>query len=44
MSKNTKGPMLDRMKKIDNKFRKKDTKENEIDLKKYINKIYLNKK
>ena len=41
---NTKGNMLDRMKKIDKKFRKKDTKLNEIDLKKYIDKIYLNKK
>jgi len=39
MSKNTKGSMLDRMKKFDNKFRKKYTKYNEIDLKKYINKI-----
>jgi hypothetical protein len=41
---NSKGPMLDRMKKFDNKFRKKDTKLNEIDLKKYIDNIYLRKK
>ena len=41
---NSKGSMLDRMKKFDKKFRKKDTKLNEIDLKKYIDKIYLNKK
>ena len=41
---NTKGNMLDRMKKFDKKFRKKDTKLNEIDLKKYIDKIYLRKK
>jgi hypothetical protein len=41
---NSKGSMLDRMKKFDKKFRKKDTKLNEIDLKKYISKIYLNKK
>ena len=40
---NSKGPMLNRMKKFDNKFRKKDTKLNEIDLKKYIDKIYLTK-
>ena len=44
MTKNTNGSMLDRMKKFDNKFRKKDTSSNEIDLKKYIDKIYLNKK
>jgi hypothetical protein len=41
---NTKGNMLDRMKKFDKKFCKKDTKQNEIDLKKYIDTIYLNKK
>ena len=41
---NSKGPMLNRMKKFDYKFRKKDTKLNEIDLKKYIDKIYLTKK
>ena len=41
---NSKGPMLNRMKKFDHKFRKKDTKLNEIDLKKYISKIYLRKK
>ena len=41
---NSKGPMLNRMKKFDKKFRKKDTKLNEIDLKKYISKIYLNRK
>jgi hypothetical protein len=40
---NSKGSMLDRMKKFDKKFRRKDTKLNEIDLKKYINKIYLDK-
>ncbi len=40
---NSKGSMLDRMKKFEKKFNK-DTKQNEIDLKKYINKIYLNKK
>jgi len=40
---NSKGPMLDRMKKFEKKFNK-DTKQNEIDLKKYISKIYLNKK
>jgi hypothetical protein len=44
MSNNSKGSMLNRMKKFDNKFRKKDTIKNEIDLKKYIEKIYLNKK
>ena len=38
---NTKGPMLDRMKKIDKKFDNKKTIENEIDLKKYIDKIYF---
>ena len=32
------------MKKFDKKFRKKDTKLNEIDLKKYSDKIYLKKK
>ena len=42
---NSKGSsMLDRMKKFDNKFRKKDTIKNEIDMKKYIEKIYFNKK
>jgi hypothetical protein len=40
---NSKGPMLDRMKKFEKKFNK-NTKQNEIDLKKYINKIYLKKK
>jgi hypothetical protein len=40
---NSKGPMLDRMKKFEKKFNK-DTKQNEIDLKKYINKIYLRKR
>jgi len=36
---NSKGSsMLDRMKKFDNKFRKKDTIKNEIDMKKYIEK------
>jgi hypothetical protein len=39
---NSKDPMLDRMKKFEKKFNK-DTKQNEIDLKKYINKIYLRK-
>ena len=38
---NTKGPMLDRMKKFDKKFDNKKTIENEIDLKKYIDKIYF---
>jgi len=32
------------MLKFEKKFDKKDTKQNEIDLKKYINKIYLKKK
>ena len=41
---NSKGPMLDRMKKFDHKFCKKDTIKNEMDLKKYIDKIYLTKK
>ena len=40
---NSKGSMLDRMKKFEKKFNK-DTKQNEIDLKKYISKIYLKKK
>jgi len=35
--------MLDRMKKFEKKFNK-NTKQNEIDLKKYIDTIYLNKK
>jgi hypothetical protein len=38
---NTKGPMLDRMKKFDKKFNNKKTIDNEIDLKKYIDKIYF---
>jgi len=38
---NTKGNMLDRMKKFDKKFNYKKTIENEIDLKKYIDKIYF---
>ena len=37
----TKGPMLNRMKKFDKKFNKKNTIENEIDLKNYIDKIYF---
>ena len=37
----TKGPMLNRMKKFDKKFNNKNTIDNEIDLKKYINKIYF---
>ncbi len=37
----TKGPMLDRMKKIDKKFNNKKTIDNEIDLRKYIDKIYF---
>ena len=37
----TKGPMLNRMKKFDKKFNKKNTKYNEIDLKNYIDKIYF---
>jgi hypothetical protein len=41
---NSKGPTLDRMKKFDKKFNKKDTIKNEIDLKKYIDKIYLRKR
>jgi hypothetical protein len=41
---NSKGPMLDRMLKFEKKFNKKDTKQNESDLKKYIDKIYLKKK
>jgi hypothetical protein len=38
---NTKGNMLDRMKKFDKKFNNKKTIDNEIDLKKYIYKIYF---
>jgi hypothetical protein len=38
---NTKGPMLDRMKKFDKKFNNKNRKENEIQLKKYMDKIYF---
>jgi hypothetical protein len=38
---NTKGPMLNRMKKFDKKFNNKKTIDNEIDLKKYIDKIYF---
>jgi hypothetical protein len=37
----TKGNMLDRMKKFDKKFNNKNRKENEILLKKYIDKIYF---
>jgi hypothetical protein len=37
----TKGPILDRMKKIDKKFNNKNRIDNEIDLKKYIDKIYF---
>ncbi len=40
---NCKGSMLDRMKKFEIFFNK-DTKQYEIDLKKYIEKIYLKKK
>ena len=38
---NTNGHMLNRMKKFDKKFNNKKTIENEIDLKKYIDKIYF---
>jgi hypothetical protein len=38
---NMKGPMLDRMKKFDKKFNNKKTIDNEIDLRKYIDKIYF---
>jgi hypothetical protein len=38
---NTNSPMLDRMKKFDKKFNNKKTIDNEIDLKKYIDKIYF---
>jgi len=38
---NTRGPMLDRMKKFDKKFNNKKTMDNEIDLRKYIDKIYF---
>ena len=38
---NTKGPMLNNMKKFDKKFNNKNRKENEIDLRKYIDKIYF---
>ena len=37
----TKGPMLNNMKKFDKKFNNKNRIENEIDLKKYIDKIYF---
>ena len=37
----TKGHMLNRMKKFDKKFNEKNTMENEIDLKKYIDKIHF---
>jgi hypothetical protein len=40
---NSKGPMLDRTLKFEKKFNK-NTKDNEIDLKKYIYKIYLRKR
>ena len=38
---NTKGSMLDNMKKFDKKFNNKKTIDNEIELKKYIDKIYF---
>ena len=38
---NTKGNKLDIMKKFDKKFNNKKTIDNEIDLKKYIDKIYF---
>jgi hypothetical protein len=38
---NTKGNMLNNMKKFDKKFNNKNRKENEIDLRKYIDKIYF---
>ena len=38
---NTKDNMLNNMKKFDKKFNNKNRKENEIDLKKYIDKIYF---
>jgi hypothetical protein len=38
---NTKGPMLDKMKKFDKKFNRKKTIENEIDFKKYIDEIHF---
>jgi hypothetical protein len=38
---NTKGPMLNNMKKFDKKFNNKKTIDNEIELKKYIDKIYF---
>jgi len=37
----TKGPMLNNMKKFDKKFNNKKTIDNEIELKKYIDKIYF---
>jgi len=38
---NTKGNKLDIMKKFDKKFNNKKTIDNEIELKKYIDKIYF---